>query len=102
MKISDFNIHDIINEAMKKKDRSVSIFFGKEGTSVTIVPLEEDSGEDKKTGMWKKRIDPFYTDGLHSKTPKYLYVCSYCGRYSDNGTAYCSHCGAEMRGVKES
>ena len=46
MKIVDFNIHDIINEAMKKKDRSVSIFFGKEGTSVTIVPLEEDSGED--------------------------------------------------------
>lgn len=66
MKIVDFNIHDIINEAMKKKDRSVSIFFGKEGTSVTIVPLEEDSGEDN----------------------------------SDNGTAYCSHCGAEMRGVK--
>ena len=66
MKISDFNIHDIINEAMKKKDRSVSIFFGKEGTSVTIVPLEEDSGEDN----------------------------------SDNGTAYCSHCGAKMKGVK--
>ena len=46
MKISDFNIHDIINEAMKKKDRSVSIFFGKEGTSVTIEPLEKDISED--------------------------------------------------------
>ena len=63
MKISDFNIHDIINEAMKKKDRSVSIFFGKEGTSVTIEPLEKDVGEDNP----------------------------------DNGTAYCSHCGAELR-----
>ena len=66
MKIVDFNIHDIINEAMKKKDRSVSIFFGKEGTSVTIEPLEKDSGEDN----------------------------------SDNGTAYCSHCGDKMKGVK--
>ena len=66
MKITDFDVHDIINEAMKKKDRTVSIFVGKEGISVTIEPLEEDSGEDN----------------------------------SDNGTAYCSHCGAEMRGVK--
>ena len=68
MKIVDFDIHDIINEAIKKKDRCVYIFFGKEGTSVTIEPLEKDISEDN----------------------------------SDNGQAYCSHCGAKMRGAKES
>ena len=40
---SKLNIHDIIDDAMNKKDRIITIYFGDEGTTVSIYPLEYDS-----------------------------------------------------------
>ena len=40
---SKLNIHDIIDDAMNKKDRFITIYFGDEGTTVSIYPLEYDS-----------------------------------------------------------
>lgn len=40
---SKLNIHDIIDDAINKKDRFITIYFGDEGTTVSIYPLEYDS-----------------------------------------------------------
>lgn len=40
------DIHDIIDVAMKKRDRSVSLFFGSQGISVDVIPyppIEEET-----------------------------------------------------------
>jgi len=35
------DIHKIIDEAMEKKDRSVTIFIGVQGTTVNVYPYQE-------------------------------------------------------------
>ena len=40
---SKLNIHDIIDDAMNKKDRVITIYFGAEGATVSIYPLEYNS-----------------------------------------------------------
>lgn len=37
-----FDIYRIINEAMEKKDRYVTIYCSETGTSISIYPLTED------------------------------------------------------------
>ena len=43
-------LHQIIENAMISRDRMVSIFFGKEGVSVTVYPysMEDTDGESTK------------------------------------------------------
>ena len=35
-------IHNLIEEAMEKKDRYVTLYFGETGVSVSVYPLTED------------------------------------------------------------
>ena len=48
-------IHDVIDDAMEKKDRYVSLYFGEYGCSVSIYPINEDEeseeleNEDRRT-----------------------------------------------------
>lgn len=48
-------IHDVIDDAIEKKDRYVSLYFGEYGCSVFIYPMNEDEeseeleNEDRRT-----------------------------------------------------
>lgn len=39
-------IHDLIADAMNKRDRFVSIYFGESGISVDIHPIVNDESEE--------------------------------------------------------
>lgn len=41
-------IHAIIDKAMDKRDRSVSIFFGEGGVSINVYPYPEENEEDEE------------------------------------------------------
>jgi hypothetical protein len=41
-KISNEFIQKLIDDAVNKKDRSVSIFIGAQGTSISVYPLTEE------------------------------------------------------------
>lgn len=41
-KISNEFIQKLIDDAVNKKDRSVSIFIGTQGTSISVYPLTEE------------------------------------------------------------
>lgn len=43
-------ISRIINEAMEKKDRYITLYFGEEGTTVTVYPLDEHNNGDGECG----------------------------------------------------
>ena len=47
--LENFDIHKLIDDAMEKKDRSVTIFFGKLGTSVSVYPITDDIEEAIET-----------------------------------------------------
>ena len=70
------DIHKIIDDAMEKKDRSVSIFIHGDSTSVSVYPYSEEN----------KRWIP---DGSGLK-------CPVCGVYSRHGGLYCSTCGEQL------
>lgn len=46
IKIDEALIHRIIEHVMEKRDRSVSIFFGKDGVSLTVYPYSEEEDEE--------------------------------------------------------
>lgn len=46
------DIHAIIDTGMKKRDRSISIFFGSQGISVEVTPYPEE--EKDETSFWDK------------------------------------------------
>lgn len=48
IKIDEALIHRIIEHAMEKRDRSVSIFFGKDGVSLNIYPYPEEEEFDEE------------------------------------------------------
>jgi uncharacterized Zn finger protein (UPF0148 family) len=72
------DIHKIIDDAMEKKDRNVTIFISGENTSVYIRP-EEKSMWVKKNGWYK---------------------CPECQNESRQVSIYCPNCGEKMYGVK--
>lgn len=47
IEIDETLIHRIIEHAMEKRDRSVSIFFGKEGVSLSVYPYSEEEDEEQ-------------------------------------------------------
>lgn len=102
MKSTD-TIIKIINEAMEKKDRYVNLFFGEEGTNVSVYPLldEHDDTKNKKVvGYWKKELDPFVSNPL-SEGFQYAYICSECEYVTSNPTNTCPHCKASLPKIKE-
>lgn len=40
-------IHDVIDKAMETKDRSVTLYFGNYGCSVSIYPISEDEESEE-------------------------------------------------------
>ena len=83
------DIHKIINEAMEKKDRCVSIYISESGVSVTVTPLEEPS-------HWERIIL-----GDNSLFGTVRYRCSHCKTQQNYTSRYCPACGEEMHGYKE-
>ena len=76
------DICKVIDEAMEKKDRSVTILISPNGTSISIYPYSEEKPH------WISVID---SDG---KTK--FYRCSECGKSSHIPDRYCRHCGEAL------
>lgn len=74
----NIDIYKIIDDAMTKKDRNVTIFISGENTSVYIRPEEKP--------MWVKKNG--------------WYQCPECQNESRNVSIYCPTCGEKMYGVK--
>lgn len=66
------DIHKIVDEAMARKDRYVSIYFGSQGTSVTVYPVstEEDDVRTAASALTQQDID-FLTDACR-RGAKYM------------------------------
>lgn len=92
----------IINEGMEKKDRYITLYFGEEGTKVSVHPLlnEHNDTENKKVvGYWRKKLDPFYFDRISGELYHefhYVYICSECEYVASNPTDSCPHCKASL------
>lgn len=41
-------IRRIINEAIEKKDRYITLYFGEEGTTMSVYPLDECNNRDRE------------------------------------------------------
>ena len=72
-------LNHLIDEAMEKKDRTVTIYISSTGTSVTISPIE----------LTKPRWIYVNDDGGACQ-------CSECGRYQTWTTPYCPECGEKL------
>lgn len=79
------DIHKIIDDAMEKRDRTVSIYIGEAGVSVTVSPADQDKVH------WINDPDKIYD------------YCSNCGFKSmtRNNATYCGGCGELMHGVRK-
>ena len=80
------DIHELIDEAMQRKDRTVMIHMCEFGTTVTIQPMSEDA----------KWTIIYALSGRRNH-----FVCSECGQVSDRPSTYCPNCGTQLTGVKE-
>lgn len=70
------DIHKIIDDAIEKKDRSVTIHIGESGTVIYVDPIT-----NKKPRWIEKGYD---------------YACSECGRESRFAYPHCPFCGEEL------
>ncbi len=81
------DIHKIIDDAMEKRDRTVSIFISAENNavSVNVYPVDHDK--------------VYWIDDCRTLYP----YCSNCGykQKSREPATYCGGCGELMHGVKE-
>mgnify|MGYP003312296496 FL=1 len=77
---NQIDIHKLIDEAMEKKDRYVSIYIGEFATTVSVHPTQGKA-------MW-----------LHDNDGR-IY-CSSCGNRSRDCGTYCSFCGEEILRVR--
>ena len=80
------DIHKVIDDAMEKKDRSVSIFMMGSTASIRVEPLE--------------KYDPrwiLHNEDGRTHIRRYGFECSECHGYSSEGTSYCPHCGEKLR-----
>lgn len=85
---TSIDIHKIIDDAMEKKDRSVSLYISEHSVSVTVTPLDDEPIH------WISHLD----DDLYRAHP---FECSNCHHCSSSVSVYCSDCGEQMHGVKE-
>ena len=86
--MNQVDINKIIDDAIEKKDRSVSIFINGDNVSVYVEPLE------KYDPRWIIRERP--ASGKYSIS-KRQYECSECHVWSDVLTSYCGYCGEKLR-----
>ena len=80
-----------VNEAMRQKDRSISVNIGKKRCYVSVHPWSEER---------TKQIAKWINDGAIPTDNPGEYVaawkCSNCGKISTSKTVYCPSCGAKM------
>lgn len=83
---TDYNptidILKIIDDAMVKKDRSVTILISPNGTSISVYPYSEEKPH------WISVTDP------GGRTM--FYRCSECGKSAHIPDSYCRHCGEAL------
>jgi len=77
---TDVDIHKIIDDAMEKKDRSVTIFINKDATTVSVYPYED------KPLAW-----------VESTKTNYSYQCPTCGDHFRTQSPYCPTCGEKLK-----
>lgn len=82
-KTYNVDIHKLIDDAMEKKDRSVSLYISEHGVSVTVTPLDEPT-------KWEE-----------TGNSNYPIQCSNCGVSQKYATSYCPECGEQMHGLKK-
>lgn len=78
--MNNIDIHKIIDDAIEKKDRSVTIFITGENMSICVNPLDEPARWIKTAGA----------TGLISK-------CSNCGTRHSIESQYCPDCGEKLK-----
>ena len=74
------DIHKIIDDAMGKKDRSVTMFINKDATTVSVYPYEDKPLE------W-----------LKADQPAFNYKCPTCGDEFRRQSPYCPTCGERLK-----
>lgn len=79
------DLHKLIDEAMEKKDREVSIFIMKDNMSVYVRPV---SSNDPRWIVHEK---------CSGRKITWEYECSECHVYSDKLMCYCGYCGEKLR-----
>lgn len=80
----EIDIRKIIDDAMEKKDRTVSIYIGHSGVSINVQPYE------KEEPHWIYKPQDSGWD----------FECSACGGDSKTYTTYCPYCGEQMKRSK--
>ena len=75
-------IKSIIDEAMEKRDRTVSVFISGENMHVTVAPL----GADEPRWIPRK---------IEEDT--FRYICPVCGEWEDFESRYCRTCGEALK-----
>lgn len=80
---TDVDIHKIIDDAMEKRDRSVTIFINKDATTVSVYPYEDKPRE------WIPQQD-------HLGRPD-GFKCPECGMWEGNTSPYCPSCGEKLK-----
>lgn len=90
----NLDIHQVIDDAIAKKDRRVSIFITDAATSIHVEPFENDGRRD-----WITVYCDIATDsaGHTFKTP-IGYDCPECGHRVNKKTLYCPMCGEALKG----
>lgn len=80
---TNIDIPKLIDEAIEKKDRRVTIFVSNIATTIKVEPIVDDDPR------WIVRDTkaPFIN----------TFICSECGRYSDRTYNYCPECGEKMK-----
>lgn len=82
---NQLDIHKLIDDAMEKKDREVSIFIMKDSTSVYVRPIK---ASDPRWIVMGQDTDRYFHN---------LFMCSECKAISDDPTPYCPHCGEKLQ-----
>lgn len=77
----NLDIHKIIDKAIEKNDRSVSIFISPNGITINVCPYENE--------------EPKWI--YHEHDNDYNFECSECGSISEFPTPYCPHCGEKLK-----
>ena len=89
----NLDIHQVIDDAIAKKDRRVCIFITDTATSINVEPFENDGRRDWIT-VYRNITD---TVGHTLKTP-IGYDCPECGHRVSKKTPYCPMCGEALKG----
>lgn len=88
--VENVDIHQIIDDAMTHKDRTVSVFISNIGTTINVTPLDENEL------CW---IPETY-ENVNGPIVKWLF-CPKCGYKEYTYKQYCANCGEKLKLPKE-